>query len=274
MKARQIALCVDDFGLHAGVNQAVISLATLRRLNAVSCLVGAPAWASGSPALADLDTGVVDVGLHLDLTDMPLHADTRSSLPGLILRAAAHRLPQAPLRAEIEAQLDAFELHLKRPPDHVDGHRHVHQLPVVRELLVEILQRRYPARRPWLRCTRNAGWRVPFAFKAGTIAALGSRGLAQLALARGYAQNARLLGVHDFAADASGYRRLLSAWLRAARDGDLLMCHPSVPIEASGDTLMAARAAEWTVLHEAGFAATLEAEQIELAPISRLRAPG
>jgi predicted glycoside hydrolase/deacetylase ChbG (UPF0249 family) len=274
MKVRQIALCVDDFGLHAGVNRAVIWLATLRRLNAVSCLVGAPAWASGSPALADLDAGAVDVGLHLDLTEMPLRAGTRSTLPGLIVRAVAHRLPQVPLRAEIEAQLDAFEQRLKRPPDHVDGHRHVHQLPVVRELLVEVLQRRYPAHRPWLRCTRSAGWRIPFALKAGSIDALGSRGLARLARAHGHTQNARLLGVHDFAADASGYRQLLAAWLRAARDGDLLMCHPSVPIEVPGDTLVAARAAEWSALHDAGFAAALDAERIELVPISRLHVPG
>ena len=274
MTLRRIALCVDDFGLHAGVNEAVARLAGLGRLNAVSCLVGAPAWPAGSPALADLDTRRVDVGLHLDLTEMPLRDGVRSTLHGLILRAAVRQLPEMQLRAEIEAQLDAFEQRLKRPPDHVDGHRHVHQLPVVRELLVEVLRRRYPAHHPWLRCTRSAGWRVPFALKARLIEALGSRGLAQLARARGYSQNTRLLGVHDFTADASGYRRLLAAWLRAARDGDLLMCHPSVPTEAPGDTLAAARAAEWGVLHEGGLAAALHAERIELAPISRMHAPG
>ena len=50
----------------------------------------------------------------------------------------------AEIRAEIERQLDTFEKHLGFPPDHIDGHEHVHVLPGIRQSLFEVVSRRYP----------------------------------------------------------------------------------------------------------------------------------
>jgi predicted glycoside hydrolase/deacetylase ChbG (UPF0249 family) len=261
---------VDDFGLRPGINQAALALIDLRRVHAVSVQVGGPAWSAGAPLLRERDPRQVDVGLHLDLTECPLQPATRLPLRALLARAYARRLDAALLRAEIQAQLDAFERAMARPPSHVDGHQHVHQLPVVRALLMQELLRRYPSRLPWLRATRaprpaaHADGRARA--KAATIAALGARPLAALARRDGAAQNARLLGVYDFGGDAAGYARRLARWLRAAATGDLLMCHAGAP-DAQPDLLANARRNEFEVLSASAFAALTAAENIHLRPM-------
>lgn len=271
----RIALCLDDLGLHAGVNAAAAALARLGRLNAVSCMVGAAHWRGARDALAACSTAGADIGLHLDLTEAPLRL-SRQALPVLILRSHAHVLAPGALRDEIEAQLDAFEAVRGRPPDHVDGHQHVHQLPQVRDALVEVLQRRYRGNRPWLRSTRHAANLVPpagqplaAALKPRVIEALGAAGLARLAALHGHRQNGRLLGVYDFSGGQAAYRAWLQAWLIAARDGDLLMCHAATePVPA--DPIGAARYEEWRLLGGHEFDEMLARAGIELQPVSRM----
>jgi predicted glycoside hydrolase/deacetylase ChbG (UPF0249 family) len=257
---RRLAVCVDDFGLGEGVNQAVLALARQGRISATSCMAGAPYWKAGAPALREVDPAALDVGLHLDLTEFPLDGRLRLPLRHWLARSHLRALPRAALRAEIEAQLDAFEQALGRPPAHVDGHQHVHQLPVVRDLLLAVLESRYRSQRPWLRSTRrSAGEGV--GSKAWLIETLGSAGLGRLAAAKGYGQNGHLLGVYDFRGDAERYLALLGQWLRAAADGDLMMCHPATQL-LQGDAIAQARVWEYRVLAGPAFGALLAREGI------------
>jgi chitin disaccharide deacetylase len=267
---RRIALCVDDFGLHAGIDAAVLELAGRARLSAVSCMVGLPRWRSSGKSIQALDADAVDVGLHLDLTEAPLDATLRRPVGAWIAQAGLGLLPMPRLRAEIDAQLAAFVDVVGREPAHVDGHQHVHQLPGVRDLLIEILERRAGAGpRPWLRNTRAPRGE---GFKPGLIAALGSDGLAGLAAGHGFRQNRRMLGVYDFHGDAAAYTARLAHWLDEAGDGDLLMCHPSHAVAAPGDAILAARTVEAAVLGGDDWPALLAHAGVELAPISRLLA--
>lgn len=262
----RIALCVDDFGLHPGVNEATLRLAELGRVTTVSCMTGAPHWRAGAARL--VATERIDIGLHLDLTEYPLTRGIRSSLPALAARAAAHTLDPARVGAEIHAQLEAFEDATGRRPAHVDGHQHIHQFPVVRDVLIAALLERYPNQRPWLRATRRppaAGW------KPWLIERLGARGLAELAQAFGYPQNRRLLGVYDFQGDASRFVTLLEQWLAVAITGDLLMCHAGLPSSAP-DAIAAARQHEQEVIGGNAFPQLLERAGVVLAPLSELLA--
>jgi predicted glycoside hydrolase/deacetylase ChbG (UPF0249 family) len=268
---RRVALCVDDFGLHAGIDAAVFELAAKDRLSAVSCMVGLPRWRAAGAGLTQLDPARVDVGWHFDLLEAPLQPALRRPLTEWIARAFTGRLPVESLSEEIETQLDAFVAVVGRPPAHVDGHRHVHQLPGVRELLVAALRRRFvPSQRPWLRATRapqRAG------AKPRLIAALGGAGLARLAAREGFTQNRHLLGVYDFHDAADRYAERLAGWLAAAADGDLLMCHPSRPAPAPGDPILPARLAEAEVLCGPQLPQQLAAAGVALMPISRMQLP-
>ncbi len=269
--SRSLCIAVDDFGLHAGVCQAALALARQERVHAIGCMVGAPAWARWAPELKALDAGRVDVGLHLDLTEYPLHMALRP-LHQMLVQTGLHTLQRASVRAEIGAQLDAFERHMGRAPRYVDGHQHVHQLPIVRDELLAELQRRYAGHLPWLRCTRVAsmpgekpGWR--HALKPRVISALGSAGLAARARRMGFQQNTRLLGVHDFTANEAGYAELLQTWLRGCRRGDVLMCHPAASDHAP-DALAAARLAEYQTLSGEAFALLVREQGIVLQALS------
>ena len=268
---RKIAVCVDDFGLHAGINDATLALAESGRITATSCMVGAPAWRAGAKALARLPAEKIDLGLHLDLTAHPVAAASRRPLPVLMGLAAGHLLDRRALRIEIAAQLDAFEQALGRQPDHIDGHQHVHQFPVVRELLLEALLARYPRQRPWLRRTARAAGPRSGGVKGWVIERFGCAGLGAQARAHGFKQNGHLLGVYDFEGDGTHYLDLLAQWTGAARQGDLLMCHAAVAADAN-DPIGLARRNEYEVLSSAAFAALLAHARIELAPLSRILA--
>jgi predicted glycoside hydrolase/deacetylase ChbG (UPF0249 family) len=265
---RSIALCADDFGLHCDVDGAILDLVQARRVTTVSCLVGGATWRRSGPKLAPLDRDRLETGLHLDLTLAPL-AGARpcaaQSLWSLIARAQLRLLSRRTLEDQVARQLEAFEQTMHRAPDHVDGHQHVHQLPIVRDALLEVLDRRYPGALPWLRSTQpgaGAGG------KARLIERLGGAGLRRAAALGQRATSGRLLGVHGFDCDAAGYLAKVAGWLHQCRDGDVLMCHPGWPPGAADDPLRLMRGIEWQVLGGEGMAQCLEHEQVVLAPLT------
>ncbi|MBV8605634.1 MAG: ChbG/HpnK family deacetylase [Pelomonas sp.] len=268
---RSLGVCADDFGLSPGIDAGVLELVAARRLSAVACMSRAPAWRADAACLASLD---VDMGLHLSFTE-PGASDWQMGLQMFIVRALAGLLPQARLRAEIAAQLDAFEDAAGRAPDFVDGHQHVHQLPHVRDALLTELSARYATNRPWLRDTRPPRGRAadaPDARKQRLIAALGAKGLARLAALLGWRQNRDLVGVYGFEGDAATYRERLRGWLAEAGEGTLLMVHPGRGDALIGDGIAAARRWEHEVLASDAFGAMLEERGLEVRRLSRVLA--
>lgn len=288
---RQLAVCVDDFGLHDGVNQAVFDLLALRRISAVSCLVDGPSWASGVAALREAvgaaDAPVADVGLHLNFTET-LDLAAQSACPSLPLGALIkacylRRLDKAVLVREIERQWDRFEAHWGQAPDFIDGHQHAHQLPQIRDALLQVLRRRYPAGRagakPWVRQCRTPGWRAVLAgisvsdtAKAAVIATLGATVLGRAVSQLGLRRSERLLGVYPFDADEAAYLRRWQAWLSLVHpQGDLLMCHPAVPMQKAPpwpDVIAASRHMEHAVLTGEALGEMLQAAGVRIARLS------
>ena len=267
---RHLVVCVDDFGLNDGVNQAVLDLVALGRVSAVSCLVDGPAWPSGAQALQlavqGPDQALADVGLHLNFTELLDRAAQagapRCELGTLIWRCYGRRWHQADLVREIDRQWGRFEAVWGRAPDFVDGHQHVHQLPQIRDALAQVLQRRLSAglsQRLWLRQCRSPGWlgwragiSLSDTAKAAVIAALGASCIGQVARRLGLRHSQRLLGVYPFDADEAGYLRRWQTWLAlAASQGDVLMCHPAAPsvkVRGAPDVIAASREMEYEVL--------------------------
>lgn len=266
---RVICICLDDFGLSAGINQAALQLARQGRLQAVSCMVGTAFFKAGAAHLRQLGPIHIDVGLHLDLTEAPLLPTSRRSLRGLVFDSLLGRVDRLALREEIRMQLDTFEQTLGRAPDHIDGHQHVHQLPGVRDELLDELTLRSATVRPWLRSTRSAAqggsWRARF--KPLVIEQLGDAALRAAAAKRGFRQNRHLLGVYNFQGGAQAYVSQLERWLQVAGPGDLLICHAGLG-EVANDPIATARRAEWKVLSSQRFADLIAARQVKMQPMS------
>jgi predicted glycoside hydrolase/deacetylase ChbG (UPF0249 family) len=260
---RHLTVCVDDFGLHAGVNEAVCQLIDQGRVTATSCLVDGLAWPEGAVALkACAGQGAqrrADVGLHLNFSETlrpPAELGSAWSaqpVSRLIAQSHTRQLDVATLRAEIDRQWRAFEAHRGGPPDFIDGHQHVHQLPPIRTALFAVLDARRAQlpRHFWLRdcgtsVTRQvlAGVPVADAIKAGVISALGASGLRREARRRALPTSRGLLGSYAFNADEAGYLALWRSWLKLVpAQGGLLMCHPATRL-VPGDAIAAARLVE------------------------------
>lgn len=283
---KRVILCVDDFGLKPEVNEAVAELVDLGLVTATGCLSQAPAWREGAALLKGTRRARLDVGLHLNLTERFPPAGHGASpwvmpLGALIARALLRRLDERTLHQAVVAQLDAFESVWGAPPDFVDGHQHVHQLPQVRDVLLSELLRRYgPAttgRLPWLRCTAAPRGTGGLDFKARVIESLGAPAFARRARAAGFTLNGALLGVYGFDAEGPAYEQRVRGWLSQAREGDVLMMHPARPAAAGHrppkaapqapkappeDAIAHARAVEYGVWRNVG-AALLRQAQVE-----------
>lgn len=252
-----LILTADDFGMEAGIDAAVLDLALRGRLTATSCLALSPRWREAARSLTPDVRARIDVGLHLDFTEF----DPAWSWKVLVMASCARRLPAAAVSRRIAVQLDAFEGATGTPPDYVDGHRHIHQLPQIRSALLKELARRYGHSLPWIRVSRPA---PRSGFKGRVIDALGGRGLQAEAEQAGFRCTTRLLGVYDFDLQAADYAIAIKGWLTQARPRDALMVH--VAREApSSDPIGAARMAEYATLCDDTFAAALDSAGVYLA---------
>ena len=222
---RRLILNADDYAMDEGGDQAILILIARKVVTATSAMVLSPRWTQAAGEVAQMNA---DCGLHLDLTsEFAATKLATPSLSDLIARAYAGRLDSAAIRDAIEAQLDLFEHALGRPPDFVDGHQHVHQLPVIRSQLTDVLQSRYGAgtARIGIRIGTPRRWRGA---KARIIGALGAASMAKLASRLGHPINTDFLGVYGFSPKAR-LPVLWRRWLTGMRGGiPLAMCHVAV----------------------------------------------
>mgnify|MGYP003384573667 CR=1 FL=1 len=262
-----IALCADDFAQHAGIDAAVFDLLKLRRLSAVSCMSDAPRWQSqAAPAMREHSADAArqfDLGLHFNLTEGYGNKPC-FSLPHLLLQSHLRAMNMAQLRLTWQRQLDAFETGLKQSPDFIDGHQHAHQLPQIRDALLEILLKRYANKMPWIRNTvpANSAW----GGKSRLLAILGGKTLADALRQHKIASNHGFAGVYDFA--QADYAACFAAWLTHSKPGTLLMCHPANALHDS-DPISAQRLVEYAFFCSDRMPELLAQHQCQLQRLSR-----
>lgn len=269
-----ITLCADDYGLAPGVSDAILALIDLGRLQATGCMTGSPHWPHAAPLLRALE-GKADIGVHLTLTDqrplghMPNLAPTGKlpSLPTLLKRAVTRTLDRAEIAAELERQLDSFEEHFGRAPDFLDGHHHVHQLPVIGEVVLDLWQRRMRGR-GWVRsCVEPLPAilaRGVDPFRAGIISGLGL-GFRRRLEALGVPHNTSFRGVYDFSGRVP-FATLFRRFTAAPGPRALMMVHPGKvdAALAAADSLTHQREVEFAFLASDACALDLAERRISL----------
>lgn len=269
---RTLALCADDFGIDAGVSAGIARLAHAQRLSAVSCITTTRRWPDDAKLLQGLPDSV-DVGLHVNLTEgKPASArlgrvwPRLPALPRLIALAHLGRLPRAALRSELHAQLSAFIGAHGTPPAFIDGHQHVHHLPGVRDILLDMVEHIQPL--PAVRSTgavRGPG----HGFKRWMIEHTGGTRLGAALRNHVLPHNPVLLGVYDFA--DPDYRRLMQRWLaEVPPQGALLFCHPGdakTDAADGADPIAAARLREIAYLGGDEFPQDLAAAHVVLGRV-------
>lgn len=282
---KQVILSADDYGLTPGISEGIRQLLRQQRLTATAAMTVSPFWAEeGRHLLAGAEQIDADTGLHLTLTDhipltqMPRLAES-GHLPSngrLIIMALRGQLEDETIRqelaGEIAAQIDAFAAVMGRVPDFIDGHHHCHQLPVIRDLVLEAFAARIAPQGGYLRLCQEP---LPAILKRGravlraaVISALG-QGFARKVKAAGFKANDSFRGVRDFTArEKTG--DLFARFLNGEGERPLIMCHPGlVDGHLIGlDPLTDLREVELEYLASDAFAALLEDKNVELVRFS------
>lgn len=275
----QFALCADDYAIAPGVSRGIREAMEAGAITATSVMTNMPHWPAGAPALRAL-AGRADIGVHLNLTagrplgPMPLLAPTGCLPPlGRIFGLAGRgRLPLTEVAAEIDRQLDAFVAQFGLPPDHVDGHQHVHVIAPIRRLLFAALRSR--GWTPWIRNSGDRPWRIAgrrlAAGKALVVAAL-AQGLASGATAAGLRTNDGFAGYSGFE-DREDVSHLFASFLAAPGRRHLVMCHPGhVDDELKAlDPVLASREQELAYLLSPAFKRDIGNRGASLARLSQL----
>jgi predicted glycoside hydrolase/deacetylase ChbG (UPF0249 family) len=257
---KRLTLCADDFAQSPAISRGILQLLASGRLSATSVMSQSPYWPELAPELHTL-AGQVDVGLHFNLTH-PFAASARP-LTYWLLRSQSRLLSQPELRDLLLAQIDRFTEHFGQLPDFIDGHQHVHALPVVREALFAAIALRWPgAAKPYLRAPDALGDGGDSGFKAWLLKLL-CRGFSHDAQQLGYSVTPWFGGLYSLTAQAD-FAGLLQQWLRVCPADGLMMCHPGLPSADLSDPIGPARAAEYAYLCSAQFAADCLAAGVEI----------
>ncbi len=258
MTAAAPILCADDFAMTRGISEGILELAEAGRLSATSAMVAMPHWpAVAAPAVALRDRFAL--GLHLNLTfGAPLGAMPKLAPAGVlpppekvVSRAVGRAIDVEEVVGEIERQIDRFETVAGVPPDFIDGHHHVHALPVIRGALVTVLKRRFPAGGPLIRDPADAVSAIlrrrVAAGKALTAAML-AFGFRQAVAAAGFATNRGFSGYSTFG--ALPYAKEFEVFLVAPGARPMIMCHPGLAGDEPGvaDEIAARRPEEHAYL--------------------------
>lgn len=144
-------ICADDYGISPAVSAGIIELIEEKRISAASCMM-LGSYSERAMAQLGLINSGIDVGLHLVLTDdRPLtQLDSKSGMVDthgnllpfskLFIHSYKRSIDFNAVSREIEAQINRFKDQMGQAPDFIDGHQHVHQLPVIRKALANALR--------------------------------------------------------------------------------------------------------------------------------------
>ena len=230
-----IVLCADDFGLSPGVSEGILELVEAGRLSAVSCLTTSPCFLDYAEKLK-AHSERIEIGLHLVLTDL----EPLGPLPGLTTdgylppmrelfkKALLGHLAKRDIATELGRQIDAFTGMIDRAPDFIDGHHHVHQLPGIRDIVLDLIAQRFKSSLPWIRvCNEKPATLLRRRVSIGRGVAIGWFGAAlrRRATQSGLRVNIGFSGIYDLT-DRVPYCQLFERFTLGLRAGSLIMCHP------------------------------------------------
>ncbi|UCI27836.1 ChbG/HpnK family deacetylase [Mesorhizobium sp. B2-8-5] len=223
-----IRLIADDYGLAPGVSGAILDLIERGRLTGTSCMTGFPEWEEAAARIRPFRRSAA-VGLHLTLTDQIAVTGSSSlapegKLPGLAslaLPVRRERIDERDVYAELDAQYDRFTDALVGPPDHIDGHQHVHFLPVVRNWLLARFGE--SAHKPALRGAPGLAG-LDAAAKIAAIATLAA-GFNRSMQRAGFSLMTPLSGIYDWRKPEK-FASTLRAAIDTLPEQGVFMCHP------------------------------------------------
>ena len=275
---KQITLCADDFALSEGVSRGIISLIESERISATSCMTTEKRWKKDAKLLMSV-ADKADVGLHFNLTEgealsvNPFNKNNRGfmGLGQVMKNTLLRQVDLLMLQQELNAQLDAFVDAMGCLPDFIDGHQHIHHLPVVRTAVVNVYRERLNNHHCYIRSVSPlvkglGGFFTKQHLKEWVIAFTGGRYMKGILATHHIPCNTVFAGIYDFS-QVSHFPQMMERWLNSASDGALIMCHPGLE-SGEEDVLHKSRPRELEYLQSDAFSQACEINNIGIGRFS------
>lgn len=243
---KRITLCADDFGQSVAISSGILQLVAAERVQAVSCMTESNIWPKMAYRLKALDPKQ-QIGLHFNLTHGFNRPNRRVTL--LILRALLRQLDPCEIRRQFVQQWLAFEDHYGQAPEFVDGHQHVHALPIIRRIVIEETHQRNP--RAWVRVPHSGGL-MPKEVMLRTM----TTGFSVDLKNAGIVSNARFAGFRRYCRNFD-FARFFQHLLATVGDDTLVMCHPGKSADDPRDPIGGCRQEELDYLLSEQFTSDL-----------------
>lgn len=175
---KRLIVNADDFGRTPGVNAGILEAHAGGFVTSATVMVLEPSAARGIREAAERG-GTLSLGVHFTLTGGGPPAAAARRVPTLApngrfprtVEALPSRIPDAEIRAELEAQIEIFCVLARRAPSHLDSHHHAARHPDVARVVAAVAnERSLPVRAiddAGRRALREAGVRTPDRFWGG-----------------------------------------------------------------------------------------------------------
>ena len=251
-----ISICADDFGITKKVSEGILKLAKRKSITATSCLVNSSDFNKVCSKLKSYKKQL-DIGLHLDFTFNP----------NIKKNIFFYK------KNEINSQFKKFEKKMGFLPDFIDGHHHIHQLPFIRNSLIDVIKKKYKKndKKPWIRITsdkyKNIFLRNESLLKSIFLTILGNS-FKKIAIRNNLKFNKRFSGIYDF--KTHNYKKKFEKFLTNVDNGHLVMVHPGFSDKKlmSLDSVTLAREQELIFLGSKEFTKILKSRNIKLIKLS------
>ena len=249
-RIKNIVICADDFGQTPAVSEGIIQLLVAGKINATSCLVNSNYWEDSAAKLKNIYKESMQIGLHLNLTEgKPLtnvtclqRGELFIGLSPLLIKAFTYRLNKDQIYQELKAQLEQFMTVWGQKPNFLDGHQHIHHLPIVRDVVLDLYREFDLAEnKTYVRSVANMVGVT--GLKPKIIVATGAKKLERLLDKHAVPHNTTFSGAYNFAENRD-FAKVFGEALENITDGGLIMCHPGVSSREYSDVLAKSRPKE------------------------------
>lgn len=151
-------ICADDFMITKGVSLAILDLLKHNKINSTSVMVVFTKNNYYGNILKKKLKKKQTIGLHLVLTYYkPLYKfkniKTFSTILKLIINLITKKITEFEIEQEIKMQIFEFKKIFGHLPKYIDGHHHVHQLPIISKIFVKVIRDIYKKDKPFVRNT-------------------------------------------------------------------------------------------------------------------------
>jgi len=257
MTLKKIIICADDYGQNTAVSKGILELVQNRRISAVSCLVNYEDFSFYADQIKPFINDI-DIGLHFDLT-------STHNLVSLLIKSKLRLLRRTDIEVEFNHQLNRFIKIIGKTPDFIDGHQHIHQLPIICDAIFNICDKRIKDKKPYIRYVNYKKLcSLPTAkIKNLVIKLAADLNFEQKLIESNIPYNKSFTGIYDFKNSAK-YPSLFPQFLAQIESNGILMCHPGMQSNDPEDPIAKHRYNEWKYFSSEQFLADCQKASISI----------